>query len=370
MQKKKKILFFHFDLQGGGAEKVLINLISHLNKSKYDITLYTIFGVGANLTDIPKDVHFKCLFKRLFKGSNTIMKLLPPTLLYRMIIRKKYDVEIGYLETSPTRIISGSNNTKSKKYAWVHVEIDDIKKFLVGFKSKKEAISCYNRFDSIFCVSKTVKQSFVQHFPEISVPINVLYNVNDYDKIFNLSKESISINLDDKCFNICSVGRLTSQKRFDRLIRISAVLKEQGYNFHVFILGEGGERDMLVSLIKDNELNSYITLLGYDVNPYKYVSKMDLFICSSSKEGYSTAVSEAIALNIPVLTTDVSGMSEILNDGEYGMIVNNDESSLLKGLKNIMDDRTLLSRYKNAIRQKVSPSTNSLVKEYENLLDL
>ena len=368
--RKKKILFFHFDLQGGGAEKVLINLISHLDKTKYDITVYTVFGVGANLSDIPKDVHFKCLFKRLFKGANTIMKLLPPSMLYRMIVHDKYDIEIGYLETSPTRIISGSNNKKSKKYSWVHVEIEDLNKFLVGFNGKKEAITCYNRLDGIFCVSKTVKQSFIHYFPEINVPINVIYNVNDYDKIYKLSKDPIDIQLDNNCFNICSVGRLTTQKRFDRLIRISAVLKEQGYNFHIYILGDGGDRNMLKFLIDDNKLCNYITLLGYNTNPYKYVSKMDLFICSSIKEGYSTAVSEAVALNVPVLTTDVSGMSEILNNGEYGMIVNNNESALLDGLKKFLDDQTLVSRYKEAIRQSVPPATNALVKEYEKLLDL
>ena len=60
---KKKILFFHFDLQGGGAEKVLITLLNHLDFDKYDITLQVIFGVGPNIKHIPKQVHFKSVFR-------------------------------------------------------------------------------------------------------------------------------------------------------------------------------------------------------------------------------------------------------------------------------------------------------------------
>ncbi len=367
--KKKKILFFHFDLQGGGAEKVLINLISHLDKSKYDITIQTIFGVGTNRNAIPKDVHFKCIFKRLFRGVNFFMKLFSPRFLYKTIVKDKYDVEIGYLETSPTRIISGSNNKESKKYAWVHIEIEDIDKFLVGFRNRSEALTCYNKLDAIYCVSDTVKQSFLNYFPDIKIPVNVVYNVNDYDTIYEAAKEQLEFNIDKTICNICSVGRLTSQKRYDRLIRAASKMRDENFKFHIYILGEGADRPKLEKIIAEQQLNQHITLLGYKDNPYKYVSKMDLFVCSSSKEGYSTAVSEAIALNVPVLTTNVSGMNEILHNGKYGLIVNNDEQSLIDGLRLLLNNKEMILGFKKAIEESLLVSTESLVNEYERILD-
>ena len=65
---KKKILFFHFDLKGGGAEKVLVNLVNNMDKSKYDITVQTLFGVGTHVKELNKDIHFKYLFKKQFRG--------------------------------------------------------------------------------------------------------------------------------------------------------------------------------------------------------------------------------------------------------------------------------------------------------------
>ena len=278
--KKKKILFVHFDLQGGGAEKVLVTLLNQLSRDKYDITLQTIFGVGPNLNDIPKDINFRFLFRRIFRGANTIMKLFTPRFLHRLFVKDKFDVEIGYLETSPTRIISGSQNPKSKKYAWVHVEIENLAKFLVGFRSKKEAVACYNMLDGIYCVSETVKESFITYFPEVTTPVRVVYNVNDYDKIIALSKCPVELDTVENFLNICSVGRLVSQKRFDRLINAANDLIKQGYRFHLYILGEGSERKNLESLILEYGISSYVKLLGYNLNPYKYIAKMDLFVCS------------------------------------------------------------------------------------------
>ena len=86
-------------MQGGGAEKVLINLLQHLDYSKYDITLHTIFGAGVNMKDIPQEVHVKYVFKKVFRGFSSLMKLLPPKFWHWLFIKDKYDLEIAYLES-------------------------------------------------------------------------------------------------------------------------------------------------------------------------------------------------------------------------------------------------------------------------------
>lgn len=110
-------------------------------------------------------------------------------------------------------------------------------------------------------------------------------------------------------------------------------------------------------------------MLGFDNNPYKWIAKMDLFVCSSEREGYSTATSEAVALGIPVLTTKVSGMDEILKNGKFGLIVENNDNDVYHGLKTLVSNPRLISKYKKTISQQPKPTTQSLIENYENLFD-
>lgn len=114
---------------------------------------------------------------------------------------------------------------------------------------------------------------------------------------------------------------------------------------------------------------SNVTLMGFQSNPYKYVSKMDLFVCSSYREGFSTAVTESIILNVPVITTDVSGMDEILLDGEYGLIVPNDTDALYNGLKDLIMHPQKIELYKKRLMERSKKNARNNVEQYESFLD-
>ena len=88
------------------------------------------------------------------------------------------------------------------------------------------------------------------------------------------------------------------------------------------------------------------TLLGYQKNPYAYMKHCDLFVCSSYSEGFSTAVTEALILGMPVVTTKVSGMIELLGENQnYGIVVDNNEQALFGGIKSILDNPELRRHY-------------------------
>ena len=96
--------------------------------------------------------------------------------------------------------------------------------------------------------------------------------------------------------------------------------------------------------------------MGYQTNPYKYVAKSELFVCSSFAEGFSTAATEALIVGTPVCTVNVSGMKEMLGeDNEYGIVTENSEEALYEGIKNIVDDPKKLKHYKRMaqIRGKI-----------------
>ena len=347
----KKVLFFIDSLVYGGAEKVLVNLLNNLDKNKYDITLLTIFDGGVNEKYLSTNVTRKSIFRKVFRGNVMLFKCIPRRLLYRMFVKEHYDIAVAFLEGNTTRIISGCPYADTKKLAWIHVEMSK-KSFDHLFRSEKEAIKIYSSFDRIVGVSKTVLDSFVENTKQWDT-LEVRYNVVDSDYIRKCADEEITdIKMDRESFNIISVGRLIEQKSYKRLINIQMQLRKNGYNTHLYIIGEGGQKKELATMIEDYGLMGNTFLLGFKDNPWKYVKKADLFVCSSWKEGFSTAVSEALIIGTPVVTTLCSGMEEMLGDSEYGLIVDNDEYALYDGIEKLIKDKGLLRHYKDKANER------------------
>lgn len=365
----KKILFLIHDLGYGGAEKILVNLANNLNKSKYDVTVQTLFDVGVNRENLGKDVHYIGGLKKTFNGNATLQKLFSPSFLCSQIIKEEYDVVVSFLEGPSARIASAYNG---KKIAWIHTEYDNKKATFDGFRSKKEAERCYNSFDKIVCVAQTVKNNLCKYL-NITTSVQVIYNTNETDDILSKGKENQNVICkNDKCYNIISVGKLSFvPKGFDRLVSVHKRLLECGINNRLYILGEGADRSKLEQIIKDNKLSNSCFLLGFKKNPYKYVSNADLFVCSSYHEGFSTAVTEALVLGVPVVSTRVSGAEELLGaSNEYGIVTENNEDALFDGVKTMLSKEGELERYKNqAIIRGKAFSKEKSVNDVEKLLE-
>ena len=366
---KKKILFFHFDLGGGGAEKVLVNLLNNLDPNKYEITLFLLFKNGIYIKDLNKNIRLKYLFnRRPFRGLAQILKLFSPRLLHRFLIREKYDIEIAFLHRLPLRIISGS--PVKSKYAWVHTRITSREGYFSCFRSMREAEKCYLSFKKVAFVSVSAKESFLKVTGWNRMKCMVVHNVVDSKDIIKRSQERIDFHINKNEVNICSVGRLTAIKGFDRLIRCLKNLIENGYNnWHLYLMGKGEEEDSLKTMVHDFNLNQKVSFMGFSSNPYKIVSKMDLFVCSSYDEGYSTAVTEAIILGVPVLTTDCSGMKEILDESS-GIITDNNENDLYNGLQLLVTDTNVLKDLKiGAMSRSSYFSMENQLKEFEKFIN-
>lgn len=366
----QKVLFLIHDLGQGGAEKVLVNLVNNMDYSKFDITVMTLFDSGENRQFLGKNVKYRTWCKKMFPGNSRLMKLFSPEMLHQMVIKERYDIEIAYLEGPCARVISGCRDQSIKKLAWIHIEQHTAERAAASFRNVKEAQRCYQCFDRIICVSQTVKQDFVKAL-QIPVSYEVLYNTNESDKILRLSQEAVNQGMvDSNAIKLVGVGKLLKSKGFDRAVRIVKRLKEQGYPVHFYILGEGPERSNLQKYIYQNELEGNITLLGYQLNPYKYVAKCDLFVCTSFAEGFSTAATEALIIGVPVCTVEVSGMKEMLGDNnEWGVVTQNEDEALYQSIKRLLDKPDMLQHYKKQaeIRGK-DFSTVKTVQAVERLL--
>lgn len=343
----KKLLFVIHDLHHGGAEKVLVNLVNNLDRKKYDITVMALFGGGVNEQFLSKGIHLIICHKKAIKGNSKIMKLLSPSQLFKHYIKAHYDIIVSYLEGPSARIVSGCRDKDTKLISWIHVEQHDTKTACTAFRSYGEALKCYSRFDCTVCVSEYVKNDFKRLFP-VDKPVYVLYNTNETDQIREAAKEVIAdVQFKEDEIKLIGVGKLMPNKGFDKLVRIHARLVKEGYHIHTYILGEGNERERLMKLIAESGCVDTVTLLGYKTNPYKYISKCDIFVCASVAEGFSTAATEALILGVPVVTTKVSGMEEMLGkNNEYGIVVDGiEEKELYAGIKSLVDSPERLKYY-------------------------
>ena len=353
MGNKIKILFLIHDLGGGGAEKVLVNLVNNMDQKKFDVTVLSLFAGGVNEQYLKPFIRYKYIFSKMIPGNSKLMKLLAPEKLHQLFIRDQYDIEVAYLEGPSTRIISGSSNADAKKIAWVHSTISSEKAFSASYRNFREAKSCYEQFNRIAFVSEDCKVAFeeVCHIKDRNI---VVSNVLDTDEIIRKAAQKADITAHRDTVKMISVGKLLESKGCDRLLRIADRLKKDRINFCLYFLGSGTYEKKMLNYIQAHKLHENVKILGYVENPYKYLSSCDLFVCASYSEGFSTATLEAIITGTPICTVDVSGMKEMLGEGEYGLITENNEEALYQGIKQLILDPQLLEYYKHqaAVRSK------------------
>ena len=366
---KKKILFLIHDLGQGGAEKVLVNLVNNMDPDNFDITVTDLFGGGVNAQFLAPHVRRKTWFPWEFRGNSHVMKLLTPKQLHRLIVREHYDIEAAYMEGPASRVISGCTDPNTKLVTWIHVQQNDMKCLAYAFRSEAEARVCYDRFDQAICVSEYVKQDFTDIL-NYQKPCRVLYNTVESDRILELSGEKTPKLRDDGSVKLVAVGSLKASKGYNRLLSCICRLREAHYTVHLYVLGIGPQQRELEEVCTELGIADYVTFLGYDTNPYKYVAKCDLFVCASFAEGFSTAATEALIVGTPVCTVEVSGMKEMLGaNNEYGLVTENNEEALYQGIKKLLDDPALLNHYKKqAALRGQNFSTEETVRAVEEML--
>lgn len=366
-----KVLFLIHDLGVGGAEKVLVNLVNNMDRSKFDISVTALFGGGVNEQFLKSDIHYRSIFSREFRGNSHVMKLLTPRQLHKLFIRENYDIEVAYLEGPSARIISGCQAKETKLVSWIHCTMQRESDISIGFRNYREACSCYQRMDTICSVSNGVQSSFLASCPEVK-NTKVLYNTNESEYILECQHEAVLSELFPTGeFAICGVGKVASVKGFDRLARIHKRLRDDKYPVHCYILGVGADQTIIQKYLDENGLADSFTFLGYQTNPYKYISKCDLFVCSSLAEGFSTATTEALIVGTPVCTVEVSGMKEMLGEhDEWGVVTENSEEALYLGIKGLLDHPDILVHYKEkAIERGKAFSTEETVGAVERFFE-
>lgn len=357
----KKVLFFLESLSGGGAEKVLTDIVRNLDPMKFAVTVCTISDEGIYQSQVSEKVRYRSILRKqdfrsgfckrlLYRIKYKMIYTLPAAWVYRWLFREKYDIECAFIEGFATKLISASSNSESRKIAWVHIDMERNPYAQNSFRTMEAHREAYRRYDTICCVSQSVKEVFRNMIMDDKRVI-VQYNPVDSAEVQRKGREEIDLIPNSK-LQLGTIGRLTEQKGYIRLLDCLGKLRRDHPDFSLWIIGEGSQRPELEKRIAQYSLENNVRLLGFHENPYKYMHRCDAFVCSSYAEGFSTAATEALILGKPVFTTECAGMRELFGSEQCGEIVENTDEALEMMLRNLLSGTWKAEDYADAVKRR------------------
>lgn len=378
---KKKILIRIGSLRHGGAEKVLATFLKNLSHDQYEIDLLLNLYSGKYLSEIPNWINIIYLNKGEMITTNRIQdiprkisrviyqKALKkfPNLLYDGKLRhKKYDIEFAAIHGMRDEILS-SPLTSSKKVVWIHNDLSQVK----GYTDVE--IRKFFGFDKILVISEKIEHLFYSLAKNNSErgKIIKIYNPLDTQEILTKAEEPVKkYNFEKSIPTFVSVGTVFPQKGFDRLLRAHKKLLDEGFEHKVLIIGDGYDFENIKKLKSELGVDKTATMLGFTDNPYPYFKNADFYILSSRYEGFPTVLFEAITLKKKIIATEVSGVREMLNNGELGLIVENSDDGIYLGMKQALQQPETFLNYSEILNGYEMPfNLKNSVNKITSILD-
>jgi glycosyltransferase involved in cell wall biosynthesis len=368
-----KLLFIYGPLGGGGAERVLLDLLANLDYTKYEVDLCLIINQGILLPEVPEQVNIIPLWENYnlyYKIAYRLSKWFGNNGMFRRILREKitkeYDFEISFLEGIPLKV-HALMASKAKKITWVHCDLFNFHYTKEQFRQNEE-IEAYNKMDKIICVSKDALAAFEKRFPHCNTDKKVIYNPIDIDKIQKLAKEYFPSN--DNKFTIVTVGRLTMPKKIDRVIRLASSLKKEGMNIHFQIIGGGELKQELKNLAKELQVEDCVEFVGFVKNPYPYIKNADMMLLSSGFEGFGLVICEAMSLGTPVVSTKTAGPVEIIENDKFGLLCEHDDEAIYQTVTKLILNEELRNYYRKQGKLRVKDfDVKNSVEQFDNLIN-
>lgn len=388
----KKILFVINSLTIGGSENSLVSLLNSIDYSKYQVDLMMFKTGGEFERYIPNDVNIldepdyykylkvsKVIESKLKRVNYKIVRL--KTSLYLRInglrkqcinseqilyksqnkvidkINKKYDVAIAYSQGMPTYFVADKVDAE-RKLAWINCD------YATTIYDKEFDELYYNKFYKIIAVSKTIEESIIKIKPQYKEKIKVILDIVNPNLIEKMSEEK-TVFEDKSYINILTVARLViHHKGYDIAVKVAKLLKNDGYKFKWYVVGDGQDRTKLDKLIADNDIQDCFILLGKKENPYPYMKNCDIYVQPSKKEGFGLTVVEAKILKKHIVCTNFNTAKELINNEEDGLIVKQNEEDLYYGIKRYLTEENLRNKIAHNLQKNEAYTS---VKEIEKI---
>lgn len=329
--KKKKIVFLVNSNAFSGLESVCMTIIEYLNK-KYEFIYVTQDGPIVDVLK-EKNINYFVIKKMSTKEIKRVVKELRPDIIHA----HDYTAScISALAKLNIPIISHLHNNSP----WIKTHHPF--SFLYLY--------CSRRFDKILTVSDSIEEEYIfskyinKKIINISNPVSRKYILDKVEKHY------------EKIYDICNVGRLTSQKNPLKFIRIVNEVKKIIPNIKVVMIGDGELKSECINLINKLGLQNNIELLGFKKNPYEFMSKSKIFCLTSEWEGYGLVAFESLTLGLPCIVSPVGGLVNLV-DEECGFLVYKEED-FKNSIIQILNDEIVYNEKSLKARQKANKLEN------------
>ena len=395
---KKKILFVSHALELGGAERSLIGLLDAIDPQQYDVDLFLLRHEGELMAAIPKHVHLlpqvpaytvlaRPMKETLLEGHILLTGArLAGKLAARRVARKnghpdsgvaleyshkftcpwmpkiqpdkEYDLAISFL--TPHYFVAKKVNAK-KKIAWIHT---DYSKVQVDIPSET---AMWGAYDHIASISSAVTDSFIKVFPSLKEKVVLIQNTLP-ERLVRQQANAFSAEAEmpeDGSIRLLSIGRFCTAKNLDNVPDICAKLLYMGLDVKWYILGYGGDEELIRQKIIEAGMEEHVILLGKKENPYPYIKACDLYVQPSRYEGKCVTVREAQMLGKPVVITRYATSASQLEDGVDGVIVPMDNAGCAAGIADLLRDPARMAYLSHTCRSRDYSNQQEVEKLYQ-----
>lgn len=359
-------------LWGGGAEKVLVNILNNINYKRYHIDLCLLVKEGVYLPDVPVEVKVSSLLRNrlTYRIIKRLSKILRTDLFYRIIvnnkIKEKYDIEISFLE-GPSLKFHSLIKSSAYKVTWIHCNLNIQRWWERHFHSHNDARNAYLKMDKLIFVSHDALKEFNILFKSLEKEKQVLYNPINKTEIVS---KALEFEVSKKRLTICTIGRLQPQKSYHLLIEAVSMLNLDKIEFDLWIIGTGPLEHNLKKLASKYKISNNIAFLGFKKNPYPYLRSADIFVNTSTTEGFPLVIAEAVSLGKAIVATSVTGTTEILNNGNYGILTTHDPTDIYMALKGLILNAELRKEYETKAKKRSEMfDLNESMKRFEELIN-
>ncbi|OFV71342.1 glycosyltransferase [Acetobacterium wieringae] len=364
-----KFLIVTQDMNIGGIQKSLLNLLNRISEENHNIQLRLFNKQGDYLGFLPSNVKVDdCGYfisaisdskRDLLKNRNYIKlivkiilmgfaKVTSPNFIYKMLFKldkdkTEYDVAISFSQDNYTAVFSKGCNqyvtdyvTSNIKAAFIHSDIINESADIEDMRKK------YRLMDAVINVSNSGKKTFDEIFPEYKSKSFVMKNLFNESEITKMANQSYGITNPEKSLKLVTVSRLSYLKGTDRILKLANKLKEIGFHDYVWhVVGEGTgeyESSRLRQWAKENNIDDKLIFVGNNPNPYPYIKNSDVFVFPTRTEAFPMVTIESLILNTPVVACRYSSVDEQITNNYNGLVIENNDDAFQQGLISLMSD--------------------------------
>ncbi len=297
----KRIAIFQKDLGIGGIQRSLLNFLTNMDLTSYEVDLFLFDEPKICKAEDLKNINVYILRPLFYLNRIVKIDTLQKMFSYNLP-EKEYDLAIDYNSYSNECALCTFAVNAKKRIMWIHndveIEYKNSRKYRMLWKHFKNKFRSYDEF---VAVSRGIVEPFRYMTGIDDKKITVIPNSINTPQLIRKSREEIDFSVEPDLTNFIFVGRFTYQKGIDILLDYFARAVEKRRDIHLYLLGGGSEELKIAQQIEAQQLGDYVTIINAVENPYPYMAQMDALVLTSRHEGQGMVLWEAKALGLDLI---------------------------------------------------------------------